>query len=70
MKTLTFEQMETVSGSKFNWACLGQVGSGMELLGSVAFLLTASNPIGWGILAIGAIGLAATAISDPYACEY
>jgi hypothetical protein len=69
MKTLNFEQMESVTGSKFRWSCLGQVASGMEILGSVALLLTASNPIGWGILAVGAIGFAATGISDPYACD-
>jgi hypothetical protein len=61
--------MENINGSKFRLNCLGQVGSGMEVLGSLAFLLAASNPIGWGLLALGAIGLAATAISDPYACD-
>jgi hypothetical protein len=69
MKTLSFEQMEVVSGSKFSWACLGQVGSGMEVLGSVALLLTVTNPIGWGLLFFGAVGLAATIISDPHACD-
>ena len=69
MKTLNFEQMESITGSKFKWNCLGQIGSGMETLGSVAFLLSASNPIGWGILAFGVVGLVASAIADPSACD-
>jgi hypothetical protein len=69
MKILSFEQMESVSGSKFRLACLGQVADGMGLLGGAAFLLAASNPIGWGILAFSAIGFAASAIADPSACD-
>lgn len=69
MKTLSFEQMESVYGSKFSWACLGQVADGMGVLGGVAFLLTATNPIGWGILAFSAVGLLASTIADPTACD-
>jgi hypothetical protein len=69
MKTLNFEQMESVIGSKFKWACLGQVADGMGVLGGVAFLLTATNPIGWGILLVSAVGLVATSIADPTACD-
>ncbi len=68
MKTLSYDQMESVSGSKF-LACLGQVSTGIEVLGSVAFLLSFSNPIGWGLLIFGGIGLIATTAADPHACD-
>jgi len=69
MKTLTFEQMESINGSKFKWACLGQVADGMGVLSSVAFCLTFSNPIGWGILFVSAVGLVAANVADPTACD-
>jgi hypothetical protein len=69
MKTLTIEQMEIISAGKINWACIGQTFDGVGVLGSVAFLLTASNPIGWGILAFSALGLAASIAADPTACD-
>ena len=69
MKKLNFEQMESIRGSGFKWACLGQVADGIGVLGSFAFVLTVSNPIGWGLLAISAIGLVAANIADPTACD-
>jgi len=68
MKTLTIKQMEEVRAGSF-WSCLGQVGTGMELLGSAALFLTAINPISAGLLVIGAVGFLSTVISDPYACD-
>ena len=63
--------METTNaGGRITLACVGQGLTGMEVLGSFAFLLgAASNPIGWGILIFGAIGLAATVAADPTACD-
>jgi hypothetical protein len=69
MKKLSFEQMESITGSKFKWACLGQVSDGIGFLGSLAFVLTVSNPIGWGLLAFSAVGLVAANIADPTACD-
>jgi hypothetical protein len=69
MKKLNFEQMESVSGSGFKWTCLSQVADGIGVLGSVAFLLTVTNPIGWGLLAFSVIGLVASNIADPTACD-
>lgn len=69
MKQLNFEQMESINGSKFKWACLGQVADGMGVLGGIAFSLTISNPIGWGLLFISAVGLVAANVADPNACD-
>lgn len=69
MKKLTFEQMESITGSKFKWACLGQVADGMGFLGSLALVLTVSNPIGWGLLTLSAVGVVASNIADPTACD-
>jgi hypothetical protein len=72
MKTLTLEQMEAVNGGSMKkmLSCVSQVAGGMGTLGSVAAFLTfGSNPIGWGIFALGILSLAAGAASDPYACD-
>jgi hypothetical protein len=61
--------MEGTNAGRINFACIGQVATGMETIGSIALLLSISNPIGWGLLAIGAIGLAATIAADPTACD-
>ncbi len=68
MKKLTIEQMEITQGGKM-LACLGQGFSGVEVLGSIALLMTVSNPIGWGLLAIGVLGLTLTVAADPGACN-
>jgi hypothetical protein len=69
MKQLSIEQMETVYGAKVNWTCISQVADGMGFLGSLAFCLAASNPIGWGLLAISAVGVIASNVADPSACD-
>ena len=69
MKKLTLTQMETIeAGSKLT-SCLGQGLTGTEILGSIALLLTISNPIGWILLGVGAAGFALTLASDPHACD-
>jgi len=72
MKTLSIDQMEiTLAGNmKRTLACISQVAGGMGALAGVAAALTfATNPVGWGILILGAISLAAGAASDPTACD-
>jgi hypothetical protein len=72
MKTLNYEQMETTlaGNMKRTLACISQVAGGMGALAGVAAALTfATNPVGWGILILGAISLAAGAASDPTACD-
>jgi len=72
MKTLTIDQMEiTLAGNmKRSLACISQVAGGMGFLAGAAAALTfATNPIGWGILILGAVSLAAGAASDPTACD-
>jgi hypothetical protein len=72
MKTLSFEQMETVcAGSlKSVFSCISQVAGGMGTLSATAAILTfGTTPIGWGIFALGAISLLAGIASDPTACD-
>jgi hypothetical protein len=69
MKTLNFEQMESVHGGRF-LACFSQVTGGMGTLAGIAAALTfATNPVGWGILLIGGISLVAGIASDSTACD-
>jgi hypothetical protein len=72
MKTLNLEQMEGVKAGSLKSAlsCVSQVTGGMGTLGGVAAILTfGTNPIGWGIFALGAISLIAGVASDPTACD-
>ena len=72
MKTLTIEQMEITEGGsmKRTLSCISQVAGGMGFLAGAAAALTfATNPIGWGVLILGAVSLAAGAASDPTACD-
>jgi hypothetical protein len=72
MKTLNFEQMEGLSAGSLRSAlsCVSQVTGGMGTLGGIAAILAfGTNPIGWGIFALGAISLLAGTASDPTACD-
>lgn len=72
MKELTLEQMENLQpggGSRF-WSCVSSVTGGMGVLGGLAAIgIYAMTPVGWGLLALSAISLAAGVISDPTACD-
>jgi hypothetical protein len=72
MKTLSLEQMEVIQGGNFKktLSCISQVSGGMGALSGVAAILAlGTNPIGWGIFALGAISLIAGVASDPTACD-
>jgi hypothetical protein len=70
MKKLTFEQMESISGSKFSWYCLGHIAGGMDVLWSTAAMLAfGCSPVGLIILGFGAISLIAGGVADPTACD-
>jgi hypothetical protein len=72
MKTLSFEQMESVHGGTLKQvlSCVSQVTGGMGMLAGAAAILTfGTNPIGWGIFLLGGISLITGAASDPTACD-
>jgi len=71
MKELTLEQMETLQpgGSKL-LDCVSQVTSGMSLLGGLAAIgIYTLTPVGWGLLALSAVGFIAAVASNPSACD-
>jgi hypothetical protein len=71
MKELTLEQMETLQpgGSKV-LDCVSQIASGMSLLGGLAAIgIFAITPVGWGLLALSAVGFVASVASNPTACD-
>ena len=68
MKTPELTKMETISGGRF-LSCFSQETGGVgTLAGITAGLAFGSNPVGWGILILGGISLAAGVASDPSAC--
>jgi short subunit fatty acids transporter len=72
MKTLSVYQMEiTYAGSlKRVLSCISQVTGGMSAIAGIAAALAfTTTPIGWGILLVGGISLAAGIASDPTACD-
>ncbi len=68
MKKIEIEQMECIEGGfKYNRGCISNVASGMSLLWSAVFVIgAATNPIGWTILGLSAIGYVA---ADHTACD-
>ncbi|MCR5697557.1 MAG: hypothetical protein K6G73_11360 [Marinilabiliaceae bacterium] len=71
MKKLTEEDLQDLNGAFGVASCIGQVAGGMGTIGGLAAALAfGSNPIGWTILGLGAISLAAGFIADPWGCEY
>jgi hypothetical protein len=72
MKTLNFDELVLIQGGSITkvLSCASQVTGGMGTLASVAAILTfGTNPIGWAILGLSVISLAAGAASDPTACD-
>lgn len=69
-KQLSFQEMEIVNGGSNVLDCISQVAGGMGVLwGTAAAVAFGSNPIGWAIIGIGAVGLAAGIASNPGACD-
>ena len=72
MKTLSIEQMYAVKAGSLRklLSCISQASGGVGTLAGVASILAfGTNPIGWGILALGAISLVTGVASDPTACD-
>jgi len=70
MKELKIEQMESLSGGRSLWGCVGQVASGMEVLGTLAAVgIFTMTPLGWGFLALCSVSLIASVIDNPTACD-
>lgn len=70
MKNLSFEQMEELNGGSNLLDCISQTAGGMDILFSAGALLAfGATPVGWICLGFGAIGLTASLLSNPYACD-
>ncbi|KAB1159652.1 hypothetical protein F7018_04905 [Tenacibaculum aiptasiae] len=67
MKTLELNEMEIFFGG--NAACVGAVASGVGVVFDTVGLIVgvASGPLGWGLLAVGLVGLVASSWGDPCA---
>jgi hypothetical protein len=70
MKELSFEKMEKVQGGSNLLDCVSQVTGGMGILwGTAAAIALGSNPIGWALIGLTAIGTAASMATNPGACD-
>jgi len=64
MKTLELKQMENFEGVTIS-ECAGAV---MGVMGLIVGVATAAGPLGWGVLAFGAVGYALS-VSGGDPCE-
>lgn len=70
MQELSFKKMEDLQGGSNLLDCISQVTGGMGLLwGTAAAIVFGSNPIGWALLGMAAIGTAASMATNPGACD-
>jgi len=70
MKKMSFKEMEEVQGGSKLLDCVSQVTGGMGLLwGTAAAIAFGSNPIGWALIGLTAIGTAASMATNPGACD-
>lgn len=69
MKKLNLNKMEKVQGGSI-FGCIANAGSaGTVLWGTAAAIAFGSNPVGWAVIAAGAVFTAAAWADNPDACS-